>query len=245
MATHRHPDMELEPRADRRRTRDGQGPRWRVIREEVLERDDYTCQRCGYEQEAESGEPSRRLEAHFADAHGSPSLEQLDRLVTVCGPCHATLHGDDPAYGSRRDAAPMFPRPDAPPEVATMRSDRQHVCQRCQHVAESATELAAYTENGQAHVLCKPCAGALLAAGYDPEAFEVAGALDTESLRERASEAPVRPVLLASGPVRESRPPETPTERVLYATPLRYVANPIGLTVLFILLGVVFSFAVF
>lgn len=236
--------VDWEPRAEKRGTRDGKGPQWEFIREEALERDDYTCQRCGYRQ-AERGQPERRLEAHHAAGYGTPSLEALDDVVTLCGPCHATLHSDDPAYREVRKEAPMFPAPDAPDAVATMRSDRRHVCQRCQHLADSAMDLATYREDGSDYVLCKPCAGALLAAGYDPEEFEVAGELDAEALRARASEAPVRPALLASRPVRELRPPETTFERFVYDTPLRYLFNPIGLTLLFVVLGVFASFYLF
>lgn len=226
---------------DRTRTRDGEGARWEAIREMALERDDYTCQRCGYRR----GDDDRVLEAHNTATYGWASVGDLDRLVTLCGPCHATVHDADPAYGDLRKDAPMFPRPDAPPSVATMRSDRQHVCQRCQYLADSADELAAYTEEGQPYVLCKPCAGALLEAGYDSEAFEVAGDIDIEALRARASEAPVRPALFASRPVRTLRPPETTVERVLYDSPLRYVMNPFGATLLFVVLGVLLSFYLF
>jgi hypothetical protein len=232
--------VDWEPRAENRRTRDGEGPRWDLLREEALERDDYTCQRCGYRQ-SERGESERRLEVHVA-AYGSPSTENLETAVTLCGPCHATMHPDDPAYRGVRENAPMFPVPDAPEAVATMRSDRQHVCQRCQYLADSAMDLVAYRHEGSDYVLCKPCAGTLLAAGYDLEDFEVAGELDAEALKAKASEAPVRPALLASRPVRALRPPETTFERFVYDTPLRYLFNPIGLTVLFILLGVFASF---
>lgn len=233
----------LDPRPENRRTADGEGPRWEIIRGEVLDRDEHTCQRCGYRQEpTDAADGDRRLEAHHASPHTTPSLETLEEFVTLCGPCHATLHPDDPAYGDRRSEATLFPRPDAPRPVSTMRSDRQHVCQRCQHVAQSATELAAYEEDGQDYVLCKPCAGALLEAGYDPVDFEAAGGVDVEALADRAAEAPVRPAMLASGPVRASRPPKTTVERLVADTPLRYLLNPIGMTVFFILLGIAFSF---
>lgn len=250
--------MDLDPRPERRRTRDGEGPRWDVVRGEVLERDDHTCQRCGYRRPVDAGhegtdgardheDDARDLEVHdTASFSGQASLADLDRLVTVCRPCHATLHPDDPAYGDLRDAAPLFPRPDAPPSVATMRTDRQHVCQRCQRAVDAATDLAAYApDDGGTYVLCEPCAGALLAAGYDPADFEVAGDLDVAALESRAGEAPVRPVLLASGPVRALRPPETDLERLVFDTPLRYVANPFGLTALFVIVGVALSFWLF
>ena len=230
--------MSLDPRAERRRTRDGEGPRWEMLREEALDRDDRTCQRCGYRQRGGRGDPERRLEVHHATPFSTPSLEEL---YTVCGPCHATLHGEDPAYGDAAEA-PLFPRPDAPAAVATMRSDRQHVCQRCQHLAESATELAAYTFEDSEYVVCKPCAGALLSAGYDPARFETAGEFDPETLADRAGEAPVRPAMLASGPVRETRPPETPLERFVYDTPLRYAVNPLGAVLLFAVGGIALSF---
>ena len=230
---------DLEPRAENRRTRDGSGPRWDALRDAALGRDEHTCQRCGYAPDGR--DPGAELEVHNAAALGSPSFDDLDVLVTLCRPCHATLHGDDPAYGDLGADAPMFPRPDAPQAVATMRSERQHVCERCQSVADDASELAAYTAANRPHALCKPCAGALLEAGYDPDAFEVAGPFAAAELRARAPSAPVRPVLLASRPVRATRPPVTRGERLLYDTPLRYVANPIGLTVLFIVLGVLAS----
>ena len=230
--------MSLDPRAERRRTRDGEGPRWEALREAALDRDDRTCQRCGYRQR---GDPERRLEAHHAAPFATPSMEDLDDLVTVCGPCHATLHGDDPAYGDA-DEAPLFPRPDAPPAVATMRSDRQHVCQRCQHLAESATELAAYIHGNSEYIVCKPCAGALLSAGYNPEQFKTADEFDARTLADRAGEALVRPAMLASGPVRETRPPETAVERFVYDTPLRYLVNPLGAVLLFALGGIALSF---
>lgn len=230
------------PHEPTRDTSDGDGPRWDAIRAEVLERDENTCQRCGYEGTA-VGDPARRLEAHHVARHARPSLANASDVVTLCRPCHATVHPTDPAYAPYRDAAPMFPRPDAPPPVATMRSERQHVCQRCQHLADDATELAAYTgEDGGTYVVCKPCAGVLLAAGYDPASFEAAGQFDAEHLESRADEAPVRPALLAPRAVRALRAPVTTGERVVYDTPIRYVLNPLGLTLLFVTLGVAAAF---
>jgi hypothetical protein len=231
----------LDPRPERRRTRDGEGPRWEVVREAALERDDHACQRCGYRRRERSPDgPGRGLEVHDAGGYGRrATLADLDRLVTVCRPCHATLHPDDPAYGDLAEQAPLFPRPDAPPAVATMRTARQHVCQRCQRMVDAAADLAAYAPaDGGTYTLCEPCAGALLAVGYDPDDFEVVGDLDVAALTARAAEAPVRPALLASSPVRACRPPESRFERLLYDTPLRYLANPFGLTALFVLVGV-------
>jgi len=233
--------VDPEPRAEKRRTSDGRGPRWEALREAAMERDDCTCRRCGYEQPAR-GEPERRLEVHHVTPFSTPSMDDLDELVTLCGPCHATLHDDDPAYGDRKTDAPLFPRPDAPSSVATMRSERQHVCQRCQYLADSASELAVYAHDGTEYVVCRPCAGALLAAGYDPAFFETAGDVDVEALTDRAPEAPVRPAFLAAGPVRATRPPRTATERFVYDTPLRYVINPIGAVLLFSAVGILLAF---
>lgn len=239
--------MDLDPRPERRRTRDGEGARWDAVRDAALERDDRTCRRCGYRRRQPPDDAERDLEVHdTASFSGQASLADLDRLVTVCRPCHATLHPDDPAYRDLAEGAPLFPRPDAPPAVATMRTERQHVCQRCQRMVDSATDLAAYApDDGGTYVLCEPCAGALLAVGYDPADFEVAGELDVAALESQASQAPVRPALFATGPVRALRPPETGLERLLFDTPLRYVVNPFGLTALFILVGVFLSFWLF
>ena len=234
--------MSLDPRAERRRTRDGEGPRWQLLREEALERDDHVCQRCGYDGRLDD---DRRLEVHHAVPFSTPSMDDLGELVTLCGPCHATLHDDDPAYGDRAGEAPLFPEPDAPPAVATMRSDRQHVCQRCQRLADSASELAAYAADDGEYVVCKPCAGALLSAGYDADRFETSGDLDAAALTARGDEAPVRPALLASGPVRATRPPRTTVERVVYDTPLRYAVNPFGMVLLFSLAGILLAFLLF
>jgi hypothetical protein len=154
--------MDLDPRPEERRTRDGEGPRWHVVREATLERDDHTCQ-------------------------------------------------------------------------------------RCQRSVDAATDLAAYRpgDGGETYVLCEPCAGPLLAAGYDPADFEAAGDLDVAALASRADEAPVRPVLLAPGPARALRPPETGLERLVFDTPLRFLANPFGLTALFGGGGVFVSFWLF
>jgi len=190
-------------------------------------------------------DPERALEVHDPAMLGQSGLDETDRLETVCRPCHATLHPDDPAYGDLAASAPLFPSADAPPAVSTMRTDHQHVCERCQRKVDSAVDLAAYVPEEQPHVLCRPCAGALLAAGYGPDEFEVVGDLDAAALEERAGEAPVRPALLATGAVRVLRPPETDFERFVYDTPLRYVVNPFGFTMLCVVLGVALSFWLF
>lgn len=122
-----------------------------------------------------------------------------------------------------------------------MRTERQHVWQRCQWMVDSAADLAVYVPDEQPYVLCEPCAGALLAAGRSPGDFEAAGDLDSGALRARAGEAPVRPALLATRPVRMLRPPETDLERLVCDTPLRYLLDAFGLTALFIGGGIALS----
>ena len=55
-------------------------PRWRAVRREVLERDQYRCQECG--------RPGR-LEVHHRVrlADGGDAFS-LDALITLCRPCH-------------------------------------------------------------------------------------------------------------------------------------------------------------
>ena len=63
-------------------------------RKRVLERDDYTCQRCGCEVESGHRESQQSAEAHhlIPSAAGGPDV--AGNLVTLCLRCHKQVHRD-------------------------------------------------------------------------------------------------------------------------------------------------------
>lgn len=58
-------------------------PNWRDIRQQVLQRDDYTCQCCGFRYE-------KYMEVHHLE--GIWSDNSLSRLYTLCPLCHSCFH---------------------------------------------------------------------------------------------------------------------------------------------------------
>lgn len=60
----------------------------------ALERDDYTCQNCGYEGPVETKSRSEDVVVHHIDFSGSSSRpnNKIDNLQTICRPCHIRLH---------------------------------------------------------------------------------------------------------------------------------------------------------
>lgn len=59
----------------------------RDVRHETLQRDEYTCQHCGYSSQAESG-----LQVHHIHRQGAGGPDTLPNLVTLCSRCHAVAH---------------------------------------------------------------------------------------------------------------------------------------------------------
>ncbi len=57
--------------------------RWRRIRKEILERDDYTCQACGIRSE-------KYMEVHHIN--GDHTDNRPENLATLCPMCHAVFH---------------------------------------------------------------------------------------------------------------------------------------------------------
>ena len=52
---------------------------WRLLREEVLKRDDYTCQHCGSKDD---------LMAHHKTPARMGGKDEIDNLITLCRSCH-------------------------------------------------------------------------------------------------------------------------------------------------------------
>jgi len=60
-----------------------QNPLWKSKRKEILERDNYTCVKCG---------ATSTLEVHHLNYKGKPWEVPNAWLITVCKECHTKLH---------------------------------------------------------------------------------------------------------------------------------------------------------
>jgi 5-methylcytosine-specific restriction endonuclease McrA len=79
------PAEKREKRADaeaRREEEDEAHRRWSAIRQQVLERDDYTCQMCGFV-------ASSNLHIHHIMKRSEGGTDHLDNLLTLCPSCHS------------------------------------------------------------------------------------------------------------------------------------------------------------
>lgn len=72
------------------RDRDADGSAWAETREQVMERDGLTCQRCG-----RSFRDSRPLEAAHIVARADGGNDQLVNLRALCIACHSEVDGWD------------------------------------------------------------------------------------------------------------------------------------------------------
>ena len=65
------------------------------LREKILERDGYKCQKCGISQKEQLLKNGRYLSIHHKDGNGCnvkrPNNEE-DNLQTLCGSCHTKEH---------------------------------------------------------------------------------------------------------------------------------------------------------
>ena len=71
LATQRRPRLRLEPKS------------YAVLRQRVLQRDGWRCQRCGSLQ---------NLEVHHLRSRSRLGDDAEENLITLCNPCHRGLH---------------------------------------------------------------------------------------------------------------------------------------------------------
>lgn len=66
---------------------------WNDVKKEALERDDYTCQKCGFKPKNKRHENGRRLEVHhiIPCKDGGESLD-VNNCTVLCSACHVTTH---------------------------------------------------------------------------------------------------------------------------------------------------------
>lgn len=79
---------------------DRRGDEFTRMRELVLQRDNYTCQRCGV-----SNHPNRPtnvvLTVHHIVGIASGGLNMMSNMVTLCNHCHASVPGSANRRGGR------------------------------------------------------------------------------------------------------------------------------------------------
>ena len=62
------------------------------IYRDVLVRDNYTCQDCGWTHEQWNRSDPRHLEAHHIKPHAAGGENTTDNLITLCNICHDVRH---------------------------------------------------------------------------------------------------------------------------------------------------------
>jgi hypothetical protein len=64
-----------------------------AVRVEVLERDNFSCRKCGWkDSQKKEGDPRQLLELHHLNYHADKGSNTLDNLITVCNVDHVVIH---------------------------------------------------------------------------------------------------------------------------------------------------------
>jgi len=82
---------------------------WRQLRNQVLERDGYECQRCGKSQDA-----SKSLHAHHERRVVEGGEDHPENLTTVCKECHDKIHAEDRRKGTLEDIKDIYRKAEVP-----------------------------------------------------------------------------------------------------------------------------------
>lgn len=202
---------------------DGYGEDWEELSSATLQRDSYTCQRCFRDNGV--------LQAHHIIPRAEGGPDELSNLITVCQPCHAVQHPENPRFDESRPDAPLFPDPDAHESVAWMRLPEHYDCTRCNATLEHPEEIVAYRypeydgsislgKREYPATLCKPCAGVLV--NQRPSSKQHLSAqqrLRVTELTDRAEDAEFRPVNHGRAPIHEWRAPQTLREQLYWKIP--------------------------
>lgn len=216
----------------------GYGPGWDKLRRKTLERDDYTCQRCGYHKD--STDRSVPLQAHHIKPRSEGGADSLNNLITLCRSCHGVQHPDNEAFNDDRPKAPLFPHSNANEAVDQMWSDDYNKCSRCCFEFDP-DELAAIpkkelSDADKPHTVCKPCAGIILEAS-DLELDNLFGQTKlskSETHGEKTQSHPL-PTFRSEDPVSLSRAPANYVESVFTKIPL---LRTYGSVIIFVLTAI-------
>jgi len=199
---------------------EGYGDGWENLREKTLQRDNYRCQRC-----FENRGP---LQAHHIVPRSDGGPDTLNNLVTLCRPCHGTQHPKNDTFDDSRPNATLFPDEYAPEEVACMRAPEDRICERCRNDFDHREVIAygsGYTKYDDYLTLCEPCVGVVSADESLPlkqNKLYANTRFSMEEIRDRKTEAPVRPSIFADSSVAARREPVSAKERYVDDTFLRF-----------------------
>lgn len=133
---------------------DGYGNGWDDLRQRVLCRDGFRCQRCG--------SSDRTLQAHHVVHRSKGGPDTLENLITLCTPCHAVQHPSNREFAEALSNAPPFPSVGADERVAKLHPAYTQ-CARCETTGTSDSIVgvpASFLRSSSTPIpLCKPCAG--------------------------------------------------------------------------------------
>jgi len=217
----------------------GYGPNWDKLRKKTLERDNYTCQRCGYDPGCTGR--SVPLQAHHIVPRSDGGADSLDNLITLCRSCHGVQHPKNESFDDDRPLAPLFPYEAAEENVSQMRSRQDHICSRCSFRFDSS-ELAGIPrdvlDTDEDVTVCKPCAG-VICSGVDDltveDLFGKCKPTEEETIKEKKSVHP-KPIPTASRSLRVSREPANLTEKYLINGIFRFLGTTGFILIFFALL---------
>ena len=233
-----HPPSDSEPKAPPR-----------AFLTALVERDDYTCQRCGFESE---GADVEDLGYYATDDTSDEGGLDLESYVTLCRPCVAAKV-DEEQYNDLRGQAPLYPADDAHPAVAHVNSSREDesvtefikrqaatmtvldhwfgkACERCadRFSPETLTVFPAYDPDATQHpggdceVVCLPCAKLVVDSCDEPLPAPVLDFEGNEVDIERMEVAPGAAKArskASDGPLSVTRDSVNLKERMLYGFP--------------------------
>lgn len=70
------------------------GWKWTKIREKVLERDNYECQKCGLSNHEHINKYKQGLQIHHKIEYPKSKEHNLDNLISLCVVCHNKVHAN-------------------------------------------------------------------------------------------------------------------------------------------------------
>lgn len=141
----------------------GYGKGWDKLRKSIYERDNYTCQRCGYHPKME--DRSVPIQAHHIIPKSKGGSDNKSNLITLCRSCHGVQHPNNSTFDDDRPDAPIFPYEHAHEKVNSFPKGVRNNCGRCGHyysmdeLVSIPAQLIPDNDIDYGLPVCKPCGG--------------------------------------------------------------------------------------